>query len=126
MAADLLSASQCKNATSNGASVRKLSDGDGLYVWVYSNDAKYWRMRYWQAGREKSLPLGVYPKVSLSDERKKRDEPRKQLQADLDHPRSAKWPIWKKRAAENLLETAASARLWQAIAYMGCRAMPAM
>jgi hypothetical protein len=41
-------------------------------------------MRYWQAGREKSLPLGVYPKVSLSDAGKKRDELGKQLQADLD------------------------------------------
>ena len=41
-------------------------------------------MRYWQASKEKSLSLGVYPKVSLSDARKKRDELRKQLQAGLD------------------------------------------
>lgn len=37
------------------------------------------------AGRqEKSLSLGVYPKVSLSNARKRRDELRKQLEADLD------------------------------------------
>ena len=64
--------------------MRKLHDGDGLYLWVYQDGRKYWRMRYWQAGKEKSLSLGVYPKVALSDARKKRDEVRKQLQADLD------------------------------------------
>ncbi len=41
-------------------------------------------MRYWQADKEKSLSLGVYPNVSLSDARKKREELRKQLEADLD------------------------------------------
>ena len=84
MATNLLSAAECKNATSNGASIRKLHDGDGLYLWVYLDGRKYWRLRYWQADKEKSLSLGVYPKVTLSDARKKRDELRKQLQADLD------------------------------------------
>jgi integrase len=84
MATNLLSAAECKNATSNGAGVRKLHDGDGLYLWVYLDGRKYWRMRYWQVDKEKSLSLGVYPKVPLSDARKKRDELRKQLEADLD------------------------------------------
>src|SRR3954451_23699198 len=84
MAINLLSAVECKNATSNGAGVRKLHDGDGLYLWVYLDGRKYWRMRYWQTGKEKSLSLGVYPKVSLGDARKKREELRTQLQADLD------------------------------------------
>ncbi len=34
MATNLLSAAECKNATSNGAGVRKLHDGDGLYLWI--------------------------------------------------------------------------------------------
>ncbi len=84
MATNLLSAAECKNATSNGASIRKLHDGDGLYLWVYLDGRKYWRLRYWQADKENSLSVGVYPKVTLSDARKKRDELRKQLQADLD------------------------------------------
>ena len=41
-------------------------------------------MRYWQADKEKSLSVGVYPKVALSDARKKRDALRKQLEANLD------------------------------------------
>jgi hypothetical protein len=47
-----------------GAGIRKLHDGDGLYLWVYLDGRKYWRMRYWQAGKEESLSIGVYPKVS--------------------------------------------------------------
>ena len=108
MATNLLSAAECKNATSNGASVRKLHDGDGLYLWVYHNGRKYWRMRYWQLGKEKSLSVGVYPKVSLSDARHKRDELRKQLQADLDPSAERKaTTLRKKLAAENSFEAVA-------------------
>jgi integrase len=111
MATNLLSAATCKNANSNGARVRKLPDGDGLYLWVYLDGRKYWRMRYWQVGKEKSLSLGVYPKVSLSDARKKRDEVRKQLQDELDPSIERKAAnLRKKLAAENSFE--AVAREW--------------
>lgn len=108
MATNLLSAAECKNATSNGASIRKLHDGDGLYLWVYLDGRKYWRLRYWQADKEKSLSVGVYPKVTLSDARKKRDELRKQLQADLDP--SAE------RKATNLRKKLANANSFEAVA----------
>jgi integrase len=108
MATNLLSAAECKNATSNGAGVRKLHDGDGLYLWVYLDGRKYWRMRYWQAEKEKSLSIGVYPKVSLGDARKKRDELRKQLQADLDP--SAE------RKATNLRKKLANVNSFEAVA----------
>lgn len=112
MATNLLSAVECKNASSsNGASIRKLHDGDGLYLWVYLDGRKYWRIRYWQAGKEKSLSLGVYPKVSLSDARKRRDELRQQLQADLDPSAERKAAnLRKKLVAENSFE--AVAREW--------------
>ncbi len=108
MATNLLSAAECKNATSNSASIRKLHDGDGLYLWVYLDGRKYWRLRYWQADKEKSLSLGVYPKVTLSDARKKRDELRKQLQADLDP--SAE------RKATNLRKKLANVNSFEAVA----------
>jgi len=102
MATNLLSAAECKNTTSNGAGIRKLHDGDGLYLWVYRDGRKYWRMRYWQAGKEKSLSIGVYPKVTLSDGRKKREELRKQLEADLDPSAERKATnLRKKLSAEN-------------------------
>src|SRR5687768_13129042 len=108
MPTNLLSAAECKNVNSNGASVRKLPDGDGLYLWVYSDGRKYWRMRYWQAGKEKSLSLGVYPKVSLSEARKKRDELRQQLHANLDPSAERKAAnLRKKLAAENSFQVVA-------------------
>mgnify|MGYP000274084310 CR=1 FL=1 len=84
MAINLLSYAKCKNTTSEGRSLRKLSDGDGLYLWVYQDGRKYWRLRYWQAGKEKSLSLGVYPFVGLKEARAKRDDQRKLLEANLD------------------------------------------
>lgn len=111
MAINLLTAVECKNATSDGAGIRKLHDGDGLYLWVYLDGRKYWRMRYWQAGKEKSLSVGVYPKVSLSAARRKGEELRKQLQADLDPSAERKAStLRKKTAAENSFE--AVAREW--------------
>lgn len=70
---------KCKNATSEGKALRKLPDRDGLYLWVYADGRKYWRMRYWVAGKEKSLSLGVYPSVSLKAARAKLDDERKHL-----------------------------------------------
>ncbi|MBU6459685.1 MAG: hypothetical protein KGQ58_02225 [Proteobacteria bacterium] len=35
MPTNLLSAVECKNATSKGAGIRKLHEDDGLYLWVY-------------------------------------------------------------------------------------------
>jgi integrase len=105
---NLLSAVECKNATSSRAGVRKLHDGDGLYLWIYRNGRKYWRMRYWQAGKEKSLSIGVYPKVTLSDARRKREELRKQLEADLDPSAERKATnLRKKLTAENSFEAVA-------------------
>lgn len=105
MATNLLSAATCKNATSNGTAIRKLHDGDGLYLWVYRDGRKYWRFRYWDAGKEKSLSAGVYPKVSLSDARKKRDEFHQQLQANLDPSAERKATnLRKKLANTNSLE----------------------
>ncbi|MBI2801325.1 MAG: tyrosine-type recombinase/integrase [Gammaproteobacteria bacterium] len=111
MATNLLSAAACRNATSTAAAIRKLHDGDGLYLWVYRDGRKYWRMRYWQSGKERLLSIGVYPNVTLSDARIKRDELRKQLTADLDPSAERKAVnLRKKLAAENSFE--AVAREW--------------
>ena len=83
MAIHLLTDAQCRNAQCEG-SIKKLSDGGGLYLWVYADGRRYWRLRFWQAGKEKSLSLGVYPTVSLKAARTKAQGMQKQLQADLD------------------------------------------
>ncbi|MCW1971435.1 UNVERIFIED_ORG: integrase [Pantoea agglomerans] len=62
----------------------KLSDGGGLYLLVNTNGARYWRMKYRVAGKEKLLAIGVYPGVSLAEARMKRDEAKKILASGGD------------------------------------------
>lgn len=51
----------------------RLADGGGLYLEVYPNGSKYWRLKYRHAGKEKRIAMGVYPGVSLKDARELRD-----------------------------------------------------
>ena len=62
----------------------KLSDGGGLFLLVMPNGSRYWRLRYFFGGKEKSLALGVYPDVSLADAREKRSLASKALAAGND------------------------------------------
>ena len=67
----------------------KLADGGGLYLLVNPNGAKYWRLKYRVAGKEKLLALGVYPDVTLADARAKRDEAKRGIAGGID-PSEAK------------------------------------
>lgn len=67
----------------------KLSDEKGLFLLVKTGGAKYWRLKYRFADKEKLLALGVYPEVSLKEARLKRDEARKLLSSGVD-PSEAK------------------------------------
>lgn len=75
----------------------KLTDGNGMFLLVQPNGAKYWRLSYRFLGKQKLLALGVYPAVTLAAARKKRDEAGEQLAAGID-PGEAKKEA--KRAAE--------------------------
>jgi integrase len=62
----------------------KLADGGGMYLEVMPNGSKYWRLKYRFGGKEKRLALGVYPDVSLSLARSRRDDARKLLANEVD------------------------------------------
>ena len=66
----------------------KESDAHGLYLLVHSNGSKYWRQNYRYNNKQKTLSHGVYPRVSLGDARKRRDEALEQLDKGLDPARS--------------------------------------
>ena len=62
----------------------KLSDGAGLYLEVMPTGAKYWRLKYRHAGREKRLALGVYPEVTVAAARIAREGARADIRAGND------------------------------------------
>jgi integrase len=62
----------------------KMSDGEGLFLLIMPSGSKYWRLRYFFAGKEKLLALGVYPEITLADARERRAQARKALAAGTD------------------------------------------
>ncbi len=78
MAIHKLQDTQIKNATCTTATVRKMSDGGGLYLWIYPDGRRYWRYRYTIDGREQALSVGTYPDTTLVQARVKAAELRKQ------------------------------------------------
>jgi integrase len=51
----------------------KLADGAGMYVLIRPDGARYWRLKYRFAGRERVLAFGTYPGVSIKEARLRRD-----------------------------------------------------
>lgn len=62
----------------------RIADERGMYLEVYPNGSKYWRMKYRYAGKEKRIALGVYPEITLKEARKKRDDARALLAEGTD------------------------------------------
>jgi integrase len=89
----------------------KLSDERGMYLEVTPTGAKYWRMKFRHAGKEKRLALGVYPEVGLKDAREKRDAARKLLADGID-PAAVKKARKAAAVAEATSSFEAVAREW--------------
>jgi len=79
----------------------KLADGHGLYLEVTPSGAKYWRLKYRVARKEKRLAIGVYPEVRPPEARDKAKEARSQVRAGID-------PSAKKQADKQAVLLAAS------------------
>lgn len=62
----------------------KLSDSEGLYLFVAKSGYRSWRLKYRFAGKERRLILGAYPEVSLKEARDRKIEARKQLAEGRD------------------------------------------
>ena len=89
----------------------KLSVERGLYLHVKTSGAKYWRMKYRFAGKEKTLSFGVYPEVTLAEAMERLDVARRQLRDDTD-PGLEKKKAKLKRNIENLTTFESVARAW--------------
>lgn len=77
----------------------KLTDGEGMYLYVWPNGSKYWRLKYRIQGKEKTLALGTYPMVSLAKAREKRFEARQLISQGID-------PSAQKQESKRTLEKA--------------------
>lgn len=63
----------------------KIFVGDGLFLHVFPNGSKLWKMKYRFGGKEKLLSFGSYPNdVSLADAKALRDNSRKQIKSGVD------------------------------------------
>lgn len=62
----------------------KLSAGDGLFLEINPKGSKRWRLRYFFAGKEKMLSLGLYPAISLLEAKEARDQAKKLLAQGID------------------------------------------
>lgn len=78
-----LTAIQVKNAKPE-IKQYKVADGAGMYLLVHPNGSKYWRLKYYFAGKEKILALGVYPVINLSEARDRRDVAKKLMANNID------------------------------------------
>ena len=78
----------CRNAKPK-SKPQKLTVGDGLHLLVNPDGRKYWRLAYRWLGKQRTLALGVYPRVGLAAAKAARDAARKELANGID-PSAAK------------------------------------
>jgi hypothetical protein len=89
----------------------KLSDSEGLYLFVAKSGRRSWRFKYRFAGKERRLIFGAYPEVSLKEARDRKVEARKLLAEGRDPGLEAKKAaIARAMSASNTFEVVA--RSW--------------
>lgn len=86
-----LSVTAVRSATRPG----RLSDGDGLYLFVKPGGSKSWVCRVQKAGNRRDFGLGSASKVSLAEARERAQEIRSQVEMGLD-------PIFERRKAKGI------------------------
>lgn len=96
-----------------GLTIKKLSDGSGLQLWVKPNGAKLWCLAYRdQAGKQQKLSFGPYPDLSLADARAKRGEAKRLLALGTDLRQHAN----QEKANKAIAEANARANTFEALA----------
>ena len=92
----------------------KMYDTDGLFLQVTPTGGKWWRLKYRFDGKEKSLSLGVYPHISLSQERERKDAAKKLLAIGINPSENRKeTKALNKLNTENSFEVVA--REWEGV-----------
>jgi integrase len=63
---------------------KKLADGGGLHLLITPAGGKLWRISYRFGGKQKTVALGPYPKITLAEARERLTETKKLLAHDKD------------------------------------------
>ena len=71
-------------AAKPGEKIRRVMDGEGLFLTITPDGAKWWAFRFKYDGQEKMLSLGSYPGISLAEAREKHQAARKQLKEGIN------------------------------------------
>lgn len=79
----MLTDAQIRKAKGTGKDY-KLTDAQGLYLFVTKAGFRSWRLKYRFAGKERRLVIGGYPEVSLAEAREQREIARRQLREHRD------------------------------------------
>ena len=104
----MLTVERVKNASARERPY-KLFDDRGLYLLVNPNGSKLWRYRYRYDSKDKTLALGPFPEIKLSEARAERDEARRlHISSGID-------PVDKRRA-EKAARKVAQEETFKAIA----------
>src|SRR5690349_5443798 len=64
--------------------VKRLADGDNLYLAILPSGVTTWQLRYRHAGKQKTASLGKYPRVGIQQARTRAEETRKVVESGLD------------------------------------------
>ena len=68
------------------ATIRKYTDGDGLFLKVTPNGGMYWQWRIKTPTGETTVTYGSYPKVGLAEARRRHREAQEQRRAEVVNP----------------------------------------
>lgn len=66
------------------AKANELADGAGVKFLAHPSGAKYWRLKYRIAGKDKLLALGVYPDAGLAEAGIRRENARSLIRHGCD------------------------------------------
>ena len=89
----------------------KLNDGSGLYLYINTSGGKLWRLDFSLAGKRKTLSIGKYPAISLSEAREAAENARRMVAQGQD-PAAAKQQAKQERKAALLNTFAHIAKAW--------------
>ncbi|MDP1784938.1 MAG: integrase arm-type DNA-binding domain-containing protein [Sulfuricurvum sp.] len=79
----LLTDTEVQNAVPSDTNI-KLYDRQGLYLLIKTTGGKLWRLKYRYEGIERSVTLGMYPKLSLNDARTMAEQFHSDIADDID------------------------------------------